>query len=46
MQDLKCRIKEVRPYSVSNSDEKFWSKENLTRLKQCLRKLNMALIAD
>lgn len=26
MQDLKCRIKEVRPYSVSNSDEKFWSK--------------------
>ena len=26
MQDLKCRIKEVRPYSVSNSDKKFWSK--------------------
>lgn len=26
MQDLKRRIKEVRPYSVSSSDKKVWSK--------------------
>lgn len=42
MQDLKCRIKEVRLYPVSNSDKKFWSKRESDKTESVFEKLNMA----